>query len=102
MAVPKAIIFDLGNVLLPINLDKTYAAFSAYSSLSKQEIGSIIIDNQLWVPYESGKQSDIEFREFLRSRLDLTISDLEFDEAFSALLLDFHEEINLYFDDLFL
>lgn len=93
MAVPKAIIFDLGNVLLPINLDKTYAAFSAYSSLSKQEIGSIIIDNQLWVPYESGKQSDIEFREFLRSRLDLTISDLEFDEAFSALLLDFQEGV---------
>lgn len=93
MAVPKAIIFDLGNVLLPIDLDKTYVAFSAYSSLSKQEIGSIIIDNQLWVPYESGKQSDIEFREFLRSRLDLTISDLEFDEAFSALLLDFQEGV---------
>ncbi|MFM1821436.1 MAG: hypothetical protein RLZZ402_1795 [Bacteroidota bacterium] len=93
MAVPKAIIFDLGNVLLPIDLDKTYAAFSAYSSLNRQEIGSIIIDNQLWVPYESGKQSDSEFREFLRSRLDLTISDLEFDEAFSALLLKFHEGV---------
>ena len=93
MAVPKAIIFDLGNVLLPIDLDKTYAAFSAYSSLSKEEIGSIIIDNQLWVHYESGKQSDIEFREFLRSRLDLTISDFEFDEAFSALLLNFQEGI---------
>lgn len=93
MAVPKAIIFDLGNVLLPIDLDKTYAAFSAYSSLSKEEIGSIIIDNQLWVPYESGKQSDIEFREYLRSRLHLTISDFEFDEAFSALLLDFQEGV---------
>ncbi len=93
MAVPKAIIFDLGNVLLPIDLDKTYAAFSAYSSLSKEEIGSIIIENQLWVPYESGKQSDIEFREFLRSRLDLTISDFEFDEAFSALLLNFQEGV---------
>lgn len=93
MSVPKAIIFDLGNVLLPIDLDKTYAAFSVYSSLSKQEIGSIIIDNQLWVPYEAGKQSDIEFREFLRSRLDLTISDVEFDEAFSALLLDFQEGV---------
>ena len=93
MAVPKAIIFDLGNVLLPIDLDKTYAAFSAYSSLNKQEIGSNIIDNQLWVPYEAGKQSDMEFREFLSSRLDLTISDFEFDEAFSALLLDFHEGV---------
>jgi putative hydrolase of the HAD superfamily len=93
MAVPKAIIFDLGNVLLPIDLDKTYSAFSAYSSFNKEDICSIINDNQLWVPYESGKQSDSEFREFLRSRLDLTISDLEFDEAFSALLLKFHEGV---------
>jgi putative hydrolase of the HAD superfamily len=93
MAVPKAIIFDLGNVLLPIDLFKTYSAFSAYSSFNKEDICSIINDNQLWVPYESGKQSDSEFREFLRSRLDLTISDLEFDEAFSALLLKFHEGV---------
>ncbi|MHA8073162.1 HAD family hydrolase [Aquirufa sp. HETE-40SA] len=93
MAVPKAIIFDLGNVLLPIDLDKTYSAFSAYSSYNKEDICSIINDNQLWVPYESGKQSDSEFREFLRFRLDLTISDLEFDEAFSALLLKFHEGV---------
>ena len=35
----------------------------------------------------------MEFREFLSSRLDLTISDFEFDEAFSALLLDFHEGV---------
>jgi putative hydrolase of the HAD superfamily len=74
-------------------LFKTYSAFSAYSSFNKEDICSIINDNQLWVPYESGKQSDSEFREFLRSRLDLTISDLEFDEAFSALLLKFHEGV---------
>ena len=55
MAAPKAIIFDLGNVLLPIDLDKTYAAFSAYSSYGKEKIKSLIIDKQLWVPYESGK-----------------------------------------------
>ena len=67
MAAPKAIIFDLGNVLLPIDLEKTYAAFSAYSSLSQEEISAIIIENQLWVPYESGQQTVIEFREFLRS-----------------------------------
>ena len=90
MAAPKAIIFDLGNVLLPIDLSLTYEAFSAYSSFSSSEIASAIADHQLWVPYESGKQSDQEFRNFLRESLQLRISDEEFDEAFSALLLDFH------------
>ena len=90
MSVPKAIIFDLGNVLLPIELSLTYEAFASFSSLSSADIASRIIENQLWVPYESGQQSDQEFREFLRTKLQLTISDADFDEAFSALLLDFH------------
>lgn len=90
MSAPKAIIFDLGNVLLPIDLSLTYEAFSAYSSLSSSEIASAILVNQLWVPYESGQQTDLEFRDFLRLQLDLTISDADFDNAFSALLLDFH------------
>lgn len=93
MAVPKAIIFDLGNVLLPIDLSLTYEAFSAYSTLSALEIASIIIDKQLWVPYESGQQTDEEFRNYLRSYLCLTISDVDFDHAFSALLLDFHSGV---------
>ena len=90
MAAHKAIIFDLGNVLLPIDLSLTYEAFSVYSSLSLSEIASAITEQQLWVPYESGKQTDSEFRDFLRLRLDLTISDADFDQAFSALLLEFH------------
>ncbi|MFD3292834.1 HAD family phosphatase [Aquirufa sp. KTFRIE-69F] len=90
MAAPKAIIFDLGNVLLPIDLSLTYEAFSAFSSLSSSEIASAILEHQLWVSYEAGKQTDAEFRGFLREQLDLTISDADFDNAFSALLLDFH------------
>lgn len=90
MIAPRAIIFDLGNVLLPIDLSLTYKAFAVYSSLNSIEIAEAIVENQLWVPYESGQQSDAEFRDFLRSALHLRISDEEFDEAFSALLLDFH------------
>ena len=61
MAAPKAIIFDLGNVLLPIDLSLTYEAFSAFSSLSSSEIASAILEHQLWVSYEAGKQNDAEF-----------------------------------------
>lgn len=93
MGVPKAIIFDLGNVLLPINLTLTYDALASYSSLSSTKIANEINEKQLWVPYEAGQQTDIEFRNFLRSHLDLTISDVDFDNAFSALLLDFHQGV---------
>ena len=93
MGVSKAIIFDLGNVLLPINLTITYDALASYSSLSSTKIANEINEKQLWVPYEAGQQTDIEFRNFLRSHLDLTISDVDFDNAFSALLLGFHQGV---------
>ncbi len=86
----KAIIFDLGNVLLPIDLSLTYDAFSFFSALSSLEIQNKITDLELWVPYESGHQSDEEFRDYLRNELSLSCTDSEFDEAFSALLLGFH------------
>ncbi len=86
----KAIIFDLGNVLLPIDLTLTYDAFSFFSALSSSEIQNKITDLELWVPYESGHQSDGEFRDYLRNELSLSCTDSEFDEAFSALLLGFH------------
>jgi HAD superfamily hydrolase (TIGR01509 family) len=86
----KAIIFDLGNVLLPIDLDLTYQAFSAFSTYDATTIGQKIQQEGLWVPYESGKQTDQEFREHIRFHLDLNCTDAEFDEAFSALLLSFH------------
>jgi FMN phosphatase YigB (HAD superfamily) len=85
MSAPKAIIFDLGNVLLPIDLSLTYEAFATYSSLSSSEIASAILELQLWVPYEVGQQTDVEFRDFLRSHLDLTISDADFEVAALAL-----------------
>jgi putative hydrolase of the HAD superfamily len=86
----KAIIFDLGNVLLPIDLDLTYQAFSAFSTYDAATIGQKIQQEGLWVLYESGKQTDQEFREHIRLHLALNCTDAEFDEAFSALLLSFH------------
>lgn len=90
MVQPKALLFDLGNVLLPIDLSLTYEAFAAYSLLNATEIADKIHSEQLWVSYEAGLQTDEEFRSFLRDKLVLSCSDAQFDDAFSALLLGFH------------
>lgn len=86
----KSLLFDLGNVLLPIDLDKTYQAFALLStSYSAEQIKCLTIEKSLWQKYEAGLQSNEEFRNFLRTELLLNCSDDAFDEAFSALLLDF-------------
>jgi len=90
----KVLLFDLGNVLLPIDLDLTYKAFADYSTkYSFEEIKRITHELALWMPYESGQQSDAEFRTFLRKELSLHCTDQEFDKAFNALLLQFPSEV---------
>jgi putative hydrolase of the HAD superfamily len=95
MKSKNALLFDLGNVLLPIDLTLTYEAFSQLSiSYNSFEIQNKIIDNGLWLGYEAGLLTDVEFRDLSRDKLCLDCSNDEFDQAFSALLLDFPS--NLY------
>lgn len=90
MEAGVAVVFDLGNVLLPIRLDLTYDAFANFTTYySPEEIHYITEQEALWVPYESGFESCDQFRDRLRSRFQMECTDEEFDHAFSALLLDF-------------
>lgn len=94
MGAEVAVVFDLGNVLLPINLDLTYEAFASYTHyFSAEEIRFATEQEGLWIPYESGLESCEEFRERLRLRFQLECSDSEFDFAFSALLLEFPADV---------
>jgi putative hydrolase of the HAD superfamily len=94
MEAGVAVVFDLGNVLLPIRLDLTYAAFANYTSYySPEEIRYITEQEALWVPYESGLESCDQFRDRLRSRFQMECTDEEFDHAFSDLLLDFPADV---------
>jgi putative hydrolase of the HAD superfamily len=97
----KALLFDLGNVLLPIDLSLTYQAFSQLSlSFSSEEIQSKINNEGLWLGYEAGLLTDDEFRNLLRDKLDLDCSSDEFDHAFSALLLGFPAKVYSFLHEL--
>lgn len=94
MEASVAVIFDLGNVLLPIRLDLTYSALASFTHyFSAEEIQYVTEQEGLWVPYESGLESCDAFRNRLRLRFQLECNDVEFDQAFSALLLDFPVDV---------
>ena len=58
------------------------------------------INEGLWLGYEAGLLNDDEFRSLLRDQLALNCSNEEFDQAFSALLLDFPSNIYSFLEDL--
>ena len=101
MKSKKALLFDLGNVLLPIDLLLTFQAFSQLSTyFNPLEIQDKIINEGLWLGYEAGLLTDEEFRNLLRDKLAMNCSNEEFDQAFSALLLDFPSNIYTFLKDL--
>ena len=101
MKANHALLFDLGNVLLPIDLRLTYQAFSRFSgSYSADQIEKITHQEGLWQAYEAGLMDESSFRRSIKSRFEMECHDDEFDEAFNALLLGFHQGLYSFLSDL--
>lgn len=83
----KNLIFDLGNVIIDIDFDLTFRAFSELSSkYSWKEVRFFIKEKCIWEDYEKGLLDDDKFREKLRNELKIKASDAELDKAFCGLL----------------
>lgn len=88
----KAIIFDLGGVILDIDIKRTNNAF--------RELGFEKIDDYFGLghaagffrDYEDGSVSDEEFVEGVRKMLDYKVSEQDVIQAWNSLLIEFPEE----------
>ena len=85
----KNIIFDLGGVLVNIDPQKTARAFAQLSNSDPVDIMELHKSQNFFVDYEKGLIDDATFRNNIRSFLDKDIPDLDIDQAWGAMLLDF-------------
>jgi FMN phosphatase YigB (HAD superfamily) len=88
----KTIIFDLGNVLMPLNMEKTYKAFDLLGVKDAKTLFESKTLQELYVRYEHNMKT-AEFRTQLREKLSLTksITDHQIDAAWVAMLDDIPE-----------
>lgn len=84
----KNIIFDLGGVIINIDYKLTSEAFFKHGAFNFDKVYSQSQQDSLFNDYETGKISSEEFRKILQSKLDISISDTQFDDAWNAMLLD--------------
>jgi glucose-1-phosphatase len=85
MAV-KNLIFDLGGVILDLDVPKTLIGFSEISGLSTDEVARLFKTSNGFLKYERGEYSDQDFREFVRSVYKITVSDATIDACWNAML----------------
>ena len=85
----KHIIFDLGDVILNINVPLAYDEFVKLSGKAKEEIIESVNKHQIFQKFETGQINESEFRNLVRIILDLPdIDDAAIDAAWNILLLD--------------
>ena len=88
----KAIIFDLGGVILNIDYNKTSKAFTNLGVKNFDEMYSQKNANPLFHDLEEGKINAEEFYNAFRTSSQLKLTDQQIKKAWNAILLRYREE----------
>jgi len=82
-----AIIFDLGGVIINLDVSRTISSFATLSGLSHKQIVALTHSEE-FLAYERGKISDSTFRSFVKNQLGRDLTDAQIDNAWNAMILD--------------
>ncbi len=83
----RALIFDLGNVLVPFDFERGYAAMRPYCSLEPAEMRRRLGSTDLVIRFESGLVEPDEFVAELSSMLGMQVAYEDFCRAWSSIFL---------------
>lgn len=85
----KNIVFDLGDVILNIDVPIASKSFADLSGREQSEILTIFKENELFRQFETGLLDEATFRNYVREILNFPdLSDEAIDTAWNSLLLD--------------
>lgn len=87
----KNIIFDLGNVIVNIDVPATYKAFKELNPKKYDSIMEELEELSFFQKYETGEISSDEFIKTLQEKLDKEVSSQEIIDAWNLLLKDIPE-----------
>jgi len=88
----KNILFDLGGVILDINIHATLKGFYDLGFPSELMQYPESMSTDVFFKYQTGKLSTEEFRDAIRISAGVEMSDQDFDEAWNAMLVRIPKE----------
>lgn len=85
----KTIIFDLGGVIIDLDVLKTIQQFSAFSGIPLTEVESLYHTHPSFLAFEKGMIGEATFRDEIRKIFHSeTVADHAVDAAWNAMLID--------------
>lgn len=85
----KNIIFDFGNVVFPIDEQRTVQAFADLFHCSSQEVLSYLFTDDIFLQFECGTVSPEDFMNHLREKSKVNFTKEQFLNAWNAILLGY-------------
>lgn len=84
----KNLVFDLGGVIINIDMQLTYNAFARLCGKDIESTLQIFRDKAIFEKYELGNLTEVEFRNYVREHLGEHLTDEVIEDAWNELLLD--------------
>ena len=84
----KNIIFDLGGVIINLDIPKTFKNLAVLGGISERQLMGMVDGSPLFHDYEKGLVSSRAFRSGIRRLLKKDIADRDIDDAWNGMLLD--------------
>jgi glucose-1-phosphatase len=80
-----ALLFDLGRVVINIDFGKALACWAAHAGCAPANLAGRFAPDESYRHHETGRLSDAEYFQSLRSSLGIDISDAQFLEGWNAI-----------------
>jgi glucose-1-phosphatase len=82
----KNLIFDLGGVILDLDVPQTLQSFSRIAGVEMEKVNTIFKESKGFEEYEKGAINDSQFRDFIRDIYHVNSSDDQIDACWNAML----------------
>ena len=88
MSKIKNLIFDLGNVIIDLDMERTFAQLRHYLGADYEASLKNLFDKDIFIEYEIGNMSETEFLHSLRAVANVPVGIGQLREAWNAMLLE--------------
>ena len=96
----RNIIFDLGGVIINLDIPKTFQHLASLGGMSVRQVMSLVDSSPLFRDYEKGLISSKTFRAGIKRLLRKDLTDQEIDDAWNGMLLDIPSDRLLLIEEL--
>jgi HAD superfamily hydrolase (TIGR01509 family) len=83
---PRAIIFDLGRVIIQVDLTRSFEAFGKRDNLSAEQVWKALQTDARWNDWQEGRMTPSDWHKHLTEKFQLTFSFEEFCENWNRVL----------------